>query len=154
MSHSGHAHTFRFNVRDVFNIVFNAGDGTDEFYNTTALPSDAFGGKGNASLIGGSGGDHLDGDDGDDRLRGNDGHDSLYGGDGLDDLAAGRGNDDLDGGYDDYWDRMAGGTGADTFVRHEHVSFLGWRAYNPEDILDFNANDGEVKSRKCHGWWC
>lgn len=151
MSNSDHAHTFRFNLRDVFNIVFNGGDGNDEFYNTTFLPSVAFGGKGNDTLSGGRGNDDLYGEDGEDRLVGNDGHDELFGGGGTDSLLGGRGNDRLDGGNDKQVDQLTGGTGSDTFVQHEWEDWWGFKSHLNDDITDFNADDGDVKIWQCHG---
>lgn len=151
MTHNGHTDTRRFNLRDVFQIVFHGYDGNDEFHNTTlCLPSEAYGGRGNDTLTGGSRTDKLYGQDGTDRLVGNDGHDSLYGGAGLDELFGGRGNDRLDGGFDDHWDRLTGGAGADTFVIHRDVGFLWWSSHIPEDLRDFDAHEGDSRAWKDH----
>ena len=152
VTHSGHTHTLRFMLSDVFNIIFRGNDGNDEFNNITSIPSEAWGGGGEDTLWGGGGNDTLHGGDGNDRLLGDNGHDALYGDGGTDTLLGGRGNDRLDGGNDQHVDQMTGGTGIDTFVQHEWSSGFPfyWRSHTNDDITDFNANE-DVKVWHCHG---
>lgn len=101
-------------------VAFQGFGGNDEFTNTTALPSNAFGGDGDDLLIGGSGNDALYGEDGLDTLIGNAGddfarggatNDSIDGGLGLDRLHGDLGNDTVIGGDDP--DTLTGGDGND-----------------------------------------
>jgi Ca2+-binding RTX toxin-like protein len=140
-------------------IVYNGGAGDDVFDNQTSLKSTAFGGAGNDKLLGGhnddvliggdgndelhgrEGNDWLFGDAGNDLLRGGQGDDHLFGGTGFDDLFGALGNDYLDGGHDHVADKLAGGTGADTFVAERvHILFF---TFNRDQPTDFNAAEGD-----------
>lgn len=137
-----------FSVSKVRGLVFKGLNGDDTFINNSGIPSQAFGGNGNDTLVGGSatdtffggngndqltgndGKDSLNGELGDDRLSGNSGNDSLKGGSGRDDLNGGSGNDSLFGEDGDDrltgdlgTDRVSGGRGVDTSIRDSSDSF-------------------------------
>lgn len=89
-----------FPLAQVASVRANMGGGNDRFDNRTHLPSLAFGGSGNDTLIGGSGADVMYGESGNDKMFGKGGNDSLdagtgvnglYGGDGIDVLVGGTG---------------------------------------------------------------
>jgi Ca2+-binding RTX toxin-like protein len=86
-------------------IIYQGYGGNDYFRNDTFLPTTAWGGDGNNTLIGGSGPDVLIGGDGNDKLYGNLGNDYLLGGRGNDQLFGAAGEDWLLGGLgNDYLD--------------------------------------------------
>jgi uncharacterized protein YkwD len=58
-------------------VVYRGGGGPDRFINQTAIPSVAYGGQGNDTLLGGTGNDSLYGGAGVDRLDGGGGNDFL-----------------------------------------------------------------------------
>jgi Ca2+-binding RTX toxin-like protein len=90
---------------------------------------------GSSSLIGGQGNDSLSGGGGADRIDGNQDNDLLSGGGGTDLLFGGDGDDLIDGGAGRY-DKLTGGTGADTFVV---------RPGNDHDIVrDFVSGEDRV----------
>jgi Ca2+-binding RTX toxin-like protein len=104
----------------VTQVIFRGLEGEDYFRNDTAIPSIAYGGKGDDDLHGGSGIDKLFGEDGNDCLCGRDGDDWMYGGNGSDllhgwggddHLFGDAGNDVLIGGDGNDW--LDGGLGAD-----------------------------------------
>jgi Ca2+-binding RTX toxin-like protein len=151
LSHGGVGVTYVYDLADVGLIQFIGDDGDDLFNNSTVcIPSDAWGGDGDDTLAGGGRTDRFWGQAGSDLLVGNGQSDSLYGGAGLDTLSGGSGNDRLDGGDDDIDDRLSGGSGADTFVTHGQVNWLGWRSHDPERWVDFNEADGDVEARIYH----
>ncbi len=141
------------------NDILHGGDGNDTLEGR-AGPDSLFGGIGNDLLFGGDGVDTLEGFFGNDQLFGGDsndtlkggagndlldggnGNDNLNGGSGFDQLFGRAGNDRLDGGYDGIADRLEGGTGADTFVVHKKIKFLGWTTFN-EDIVDRRSSEGD-----------
>ncbi|GAB5445033.1 MAG: hypothetical protein Fues2KO_53820 [Fuerstiella sp.] len=112
-------------------IIFYGDSDADYFDNQTALPTFAFGGAGDDTLLGGFGIDTMYGETGDDYLSGNSGDDRLYGGDdddmliggpddddlfgdqGRDDLFGEAGRDLLDSGSDPSEGSLSGGPGAD-----------------------------------------
>lgn len=112
-------------------IIFYGDADADYFDNQTLLPTFAFGGDGDDTLLGGFGVDTIYGDDGDDYLDGNAGDDRLYGGNDddiliggadADDLYGDRGRDSLygeagpdllDSGSDRFEGVISGGPGAD-----------------------------------------
>ena len=109
-----------FDASQVQQIMFQGRRGDDSFNNTTDLPSIAWGGRGDDTLIGGSandeidggaGNDNLQGNGGSDQLRGRRGADNLQGGAGQDGAHGGRGNDAIDGGEDN--DSIQGDRGKD-----------------------------------------
>ena len=146
-SHFGRVETARYRTTEVSRIRFNGGRGNDTFINFTSLPTEANGGDGDDTLIGGSGNDVLRGGNGNDTLRGGFGHDKLYGEAGEDRLFGDAGNDTLDGGKDGRKDHLTGGQGADTFVEHNKKILFITTGVEREDILDFNAADGDRKVR-------
>ena len=151
LSHGGVGVTYVYDLADVALIQFFGGDGDDEFRNSTlCIPSDAWGGDGRDTLGGGGRSDRFWGENGNDSLLGNGQADSLYGGAGTDTLSGGGGNDRLDGGDDDIDDRLTGGSGADTFVTHGQVNWLGWRSHDPEQWMDFDEAEGDVERRIYH----
>lgn len=101
-----------YNVSDVDKIVFNGGDGDDQFTNYTGIPCKADGGNGNDILTGGSGDDFLIGGYGQDRLYGQGGNDTVWGSGGSDYLYGGDGNDVIKGHGGN--DVLVGGNGKDT----------------------------------------
>jgi hypothetical protein len=42
-------------------------------------------------------------------------------------------------------DRLTGGSGADTFITHGQVNWLGWRSHDPEQWMDFGPAEGDVE---------
>jgi hypothetical protein len=92
-------------------ILFYGNDGHDTFSNSTRVPAEAYGGRGDDYLVGGSWDDLLDGGDGNDFLIGELGNDTLNGGRGYDNLSASDGEDRLYGGSEDDW--LYGGPGRD-----------------------------------------
>jgi Ca2+-binding RTX toxin-like protein len=152
VTHSGHSHTRRFNLSEVFSIVFHGNDGDDEFHNITPRPSEADGGEGNDTLSGGEGNDTFRGQQDNDRLVGNGGHDVLDGGSGTDSLFGGAGNDRLDGGNDHHVDQLTGGAGDDVFVQHEWSSGFPfyWKSHTNDDITDRDS-DHDTLVWNCHG---
>lgn len=146
LGHGGVGVTFVYDLDDVSAVQFYGNDGDDEFRNSTVcLSSDAWGGEGNDTLAGGARSDRFWGQDGNDRLLGNGQNDSLYGGSGTDTLSGGSGSDRLDGGDDNIDDRLTGGSGADTFITHGQVNWLGWRSHDPEQWMDFGPAEGDVE---------
>ena len=112
----------------VSKIVFHGGAGDDYFDNRTNINCKAYGEAGNDTLMGGGG------------------RDILYGGYGSDKLY-GRGNEDyLNGGNpwsteDGCYDRLEGGTGADTFALEAHKDLtvgdypVDFRAHDRDQVL-------------------
>lgn len=92
-------------------IIFRGDEDVDYFDNQTVLPSFAFGGDGDDTLLGGSSADVFYGEGGDDYLAGNQGDDRLYGGTDNDTLIGGSGDDDLYG--DQGRDNLYGEAGRD-----------------------------------------
>src|SRR5262249_39264205 len=99
------------------------------------------GGGGNDYLSGGAGNDHIEGGGGNDGLDGGGGNDKLYGNQGRGPLSGGPGADYLNAG-DKSWEgginepeRLIGGAGVDTFVRHKRVFF----ADDPDVFVDYNS---------------
>ena len=45
-------------------------------------------------------------------------------------------------------DLLDGGAGADTFVEHTYVTLGSISIFEPEDIQDFNALQGDLKLRR------
>jgi Ca2+-binding RTX toxin-like protein len=149
---------------NTFNLGFNptlrfdGKAGNDSFVNNSLSPSIAHGGLGDDFLIGGplqdilfgdGGIDFIAGKDGDDRLHGGSGNDLLYGGKGVDKLYGDSGNDWLDGGYDNKYDLMNGGVGADTFVQHAtQGTVVTWP--QAENMEDFSSSQGDVKKTTLH----
>lgn len=128
------------------------GDNTYNYYGGDA--DVLFGGLGNDTIYAGGGNDVVYGNEGNDRLYGQGGDDIILGWAGRDTLVGGSGNDRLDG-YSPFevnayrsreYDRLTGGSGADTFV-------LGWRNSYYQDayyqglgyatITDFNYQEGD-----------
>lgn len=90
-------------------------------------------------LVGGENDDTLFGEDGVDYIYGGNGSDSLYGGAGLDYLYGEAGNDGLFGGYmDSVNDWLAGGPGADRFLRP------GYQSFKYDSLNDYEPQDAEV----------
>lgn len=151
------------------NDTIQGGDGDDLLYGDTSSGSaliagndHIYGGKGNDNIYGEAGFDIIEGNDGNDILVGGLGDDSMYGGagddwmygdagsdrlwghEGVDHLYGGADDDFLDGGF---WsspdfnqpDLLYGGTGADTFVRHN--STFGFS--DVDYFGDFHANEGD-----------
>jgi len=109
-----------FTATSVSELRFEGFDGDDQFTNSTAIPSNVFGGGGNDIIFsgfgsdtvsGGSGNDQITGGAGDDFLAGNSGEDSLFGGAGEDEILGGSGVDQLRGDNGD--DRLVGQGGDD-----------------------------------------
>ena len=151
LSHGGVGVTYIYDLADVALVQFFGYDGDDEFRNNTVcIPSDAWGGEGDDTLVGGARSDRLWGQGDNDSLLGNAQNDSLYGGSGTDTLSGGSGNDRLDGGDDGIADRLTGGSGADTFVTHGHVSGANYRSHDPERWMDFSEAEGDVEVRIYH----
>lgn len=101
----------------VSKIVFTGNAGNDQFTNDTAISCDAFGGKGNDTLVGGSAGDRLFGEAGDDYLDGRAGDDYVIGNEGNNVLLGGAGQDFLLGRLrGKATNVMDGGDGADHLV--------------------------------------
>lgn len=96
----------------VTEIVFNGGDGDDDFSNFTSIKTTANGGDGDDILRGGSGPDFLVGGYGQDTLYGNGGNDVLWGSGGSDTMYGGDGDDVMFGHGGN--DVMYGGNGRDT----------------------------------------
>lgn len=132
-------------------VTIIGGDGEDEIYNYTALPSNISGGLGDDIIVGGSGvdtvngnegNDLVDGGDGDDIVSGNDGADLVYGSGGNDTLFGNAGIDTLDGGIGN--DVVDGGAGDDSLY-----------GFDGDDNLDGGAgNDlvvGELGTDTCVG---
>lgn len=114
---------------------------------TLDLPTFAYGGEGNDTLMGANAQDALYGEGGDDKLYGNDGVDTLIGGNGWDELHGGNGGDWLDGGAGDLcWDKLYGEGGNDVFVR-DYLWYRSpsgtWFSFNPDSPQDFNAGQGD-----------
>ena len=89
------------------------------------------------------GNDVMYGRYGNDTLVGDAGHDTLYGEEDLDFLSGGSGDDYLDGGYDNVIDRLYGGLGKDTFVRHYH--WFRFLLAEMDYIGDFSTGDTLLK---------
>lgn len=104
--------TRSFTTTEVREIRFFGRDGDDSFRNDAAVPSLAYGQKGNDTLTGGSLQDVLHGGGGADQLFGAGGDDLLIGDTGADLLNGGAGVDWLDGGADN--DQLFGMEGDDT----------------------------------------
>jgi serralysin len=101
--------------------------------------------EGNAgadSILGGSGNDTLRGGLGSDILRGGEGNDTLLGQEGLDHLFGDADVDFLEGGFDGLLDLLAGGSGADTFVRYMNRLFV----VEAENVLDFKSAEDQRQS--------
>jgi Ca2+-binding RTX toxin-like protein len=145
--------TIRGNSR---NNVIHAGTGNDTIYGkdgADTLYGDQgndwlYGEGGNDDLFGGDNNDYLYGGADNDDLFGENGDDHLYGQAGLDNLYGGNDNDWLDGGYDQQKDRLTGGPGADTFVRHRR-RYDFWFVDNEQELLDYDSAVDEVITR----WW-
>lgn len=136
-------------------VYFEGQAGNDRLdASTLAVPVTAFGGAGNDILIGGTANDRLIGDDseftnpwwfrasdGRDELHGGAGHDRLFGGGNYDSLYGDDGDDYLDGGHDNDFDRLFGGSGADSFVKDWSQCWFCYNtpSYNIDRPLDFNA---------------
>ena len=112
--------TYDFASSRVDRIVFNGGDGNDDFRNHTDTRCTVnggngadliYGGNGNDVLMGGAGDDRIYGRGGNDNIWGNSGHDRLYGGSGTDWVYGDGGNDWVYGGSGN--DTLRGGTGND-----------------------------------------
>lgn len=104
------------------------------------------GGFGNDLMFGGFGNDQLFGDNGNDRLFGQDGNDQLFGQGGNDILVGGSGNDVLIGigpFFDNEFDSLTGGSGADIFVIGLPQSPFGYSGPDHATIRDFNSSDGD-----------
>ena len=157
----------QFALSAVTSISFSGLAGNDRFQNFTSIPSSAYGGDGNDTLIGGSGNDNLQGGNGNDFLdggagddilwgqAGNDylfgdtGNDTLHGGDDADQLFGGAGNDTLLG--ENGNDRLEGGTGVDVLTGGAGAdSFFGaaWKTTN----TDFTTSQGDVKLAVASSW--
>ena len=121
----------------LYTISYVGGDGNDVLNGGAANTAlQLFGGAGDDALSGGSKADTLSGGDGNDRLSG---------GKGLDTLDGGAGNDKLDDGVKDgQQDVLAGGTGADTFVRRQTNRASAPVPLFDEQVLDFASADGDV----------
>jgi Ca2+-binding RTX toxin-like protein len=118
---------------EVFKIVFKGNAGDDWFQNNTAIPSDAWGGKGNDTLIGGSANDRLFGEAGNDVLDGRGGDDRLVGGEGSNTLLGGAGNDYLLGQQRGTGKNvMDGGSGRDVMVVGSNDTVVH---FDPDDAL-------------------
>ncbi len=98
VSGPGPIQTHTFAKSAITSIAFYGNDGSDDFVNTTNVPSVVDGGGGNDRLQGGSGNDVIIGAAGNDVLAGHDGNDQIWGNDGDDQLQGGRGADTLWGG--------------------------------------------------------
>ena len=107
-----------------------------------------YGGHGDDILFGGDGHDLIYGDDGSDVLYGDDGNDTLYGGGGVDHLFGSAGDDYLDGGNDGLADYLWGGSGRDTFIRHQ----LWYGPIYRENLMDYDSNSGD-KLKTINHWW-
>jgi len=95
-------------------VEFHGEAGDDDFSNSGALPSRAFGGEGNDVFSGGDADDYFEGGPGEDNLAGYLGDDWLDGGADNDSLRGGLGDDVLLGGAGD--DGLAGVTGNDLLL--------------------------------------
>ncbi len=123
-----------FDISDVQSIRFLGRNGNDTFRNSTAVPTEAFGGlgddvlftgSGDDRLIGGPGNDRLEAGAGDDVLVGESGNDRLFGGSGADLLSGGNGNDSQNGG--DGNDDIAGDNGDDVLIGGDgNDNLYGW----------------------------
>lgn len=129
-------------VNVVERIIFYGDSDADYFDNQTILPTFAFGGDGDDTLLGGFGIDTMYGDAGDDYLSGNSGDDRLFGGDDNDTLVGGADADDLYG--DRGRDSLYGEGGPDLLDsgsdRSEGVISGGPGADNAYEVGTFNAS--------------
>jgi Ca2+-binding RTX toxin-like protein len=151
--------------RNVTEIVYYGGSGSNHFGNATDIDSTAYGGNdgnqflggsGNDTFYGGGGTDSLYGGGGDDwlygrgwtdHLFGEGGNDHLYGEGGIDNLHGGSGGDYLNGGFDGLPDQLTGGSGNDTFVAEYYIDVsdgLGVRK-NRDQPSDFGVGDQIVE---------
>ncbi|MFI6094073.1 hypothetical protein ACIA8G_00865 [Lentzea sp. NPDC051213] len=92
----------RVQCAQVQKIVIYLGNGHDQVFYDSEVPTEQHGGDGDDQLQGGSGADTLQGGDGDDTMSGGTGPDQLYGGDGddvLDEPSTDAGGNFLQGGY-------------------------------------------------------
>ena len=96
----------------IHSIIFKGYGGNDKFTNNVDLPSKAYGGSGDDTLIGGANVDKFYGGYGNDALRGNGGDDTLHGDKGSDNVIGGDGDDTIRGG--DGNDTLSGGSGEDS----------------------------------------
>lgn len=101
-------------------IIFEGGDGDDDFRNSTSIKCTAHGGDGDDILgggssddflVGGLGRDTIHGNGGDDVIWGSGGSDFLWGDDGNDEIFGHGGNDEIHGGGGR--DLLNGGSGND-----------------------------------------
>jgi hypothetical protein len=106
-----------FPLASINSISFQGLSGHDRFENLTHLPSTAYGGTGNDTLLGGSAVDQFFGGDGYDYLDGRLGNDILYGEGQQDRIFGDAGNDYINGGAD--LDMLYGGLGDDTMYGEE-----------------------------------
>ncbi len=92
----------------------NGGDGDDLLRGGYGI--DYMMGEGGCdNMAGDAGNDHMEGGNGDDLMFGGAGNDRMFGGFGEDTLYGEDGDDVLDGGLDDQFDELIGGTGRDRF---------------------------------------
>jgi Ca2+-binding RTX toxin-like protein len=104
------------------------------------------GGFGNDQLFGGFGDDQLFGENGNDTLFGSSGRDLLFGLGGNDVLSGGSGNDVLTGigpFFDNEFDTLTGGIGADIFVIGLAQGPFGYSGPDHATIRDFFSSDGD-----------
>jgi Ca2+-binding RTX toxin-like protein/predicted Zn-dependent protease with MMP-like domain len=143
----------------ITSVVFQGYDGDDRFNNLSAVPSTAYGGRGNDmlfggaavdqffgqlgndTLIGGTGNDILSGDEGIDTLRGGFGNDLLYGGRDIDYLYGEHGQDGLYGG--DANDYLYGGADSDSLFGDEGNDVL--RGEDGNDTLQGGNGDDTLE---------
>jgi Ca2+-binding RTX toxin-like protein len=127
-----------FDVASLSSIVVFGGDGNDNIYNTTAIPTTVYGEGGDDTIHGGGGADSLDGGAGDDAVYGGAGDDILFGREGNDDLYGEDGDDWADGGLGD--DVLKGGAGNDKMYGGEGRDFLYGEA-GDDTLLGREGND-------------
>jgi RTX calcium-binding nonapeptide repeat (4 copies)/Zincin-like metallopeptidase len=143
----------------ITSVVFHGYDGDDRFSNYSAVPSTAYGGRGNDmllgraavdqffgqlgndTLIGGAGNDILSGDEGIDTIRGGFGNDLLYGGRDIDYLYGEYGQDGLYGG--DANDYLYGGADNDSLFGDEGNDVL--RGEDGNDTLQGGNGDDTLE---------
>ncbi len=142
----------------VQSIVFQGGDGSDRFTNSTTVNSVAFGeggadilrggsgsdfllgGLGDDTIFGGIGNDDLTGDEGDDLIYGEVGVDFLDGGSGVDTVNGGEGDDTLRGGAGN--DLLRGELGNDTLQGEDGADVLLGEA--DDDVIVGGLGDDQL----------